>query len=153
MDELNKTGAISKPRIDRPLLAYAFLAQATPKPGDLLSGLVPIFIPIAKRNMGKRFDSKEFSTQVGEMYGIGISPWAVDDLSQRLEKAGLLFKEPITASTYEYYYADIGGNFTEVSENDIKDVVEQFIQFATPILGANGLQTDRKSPRRAFLMS
>ena len=45
----------AKPRIDRPLLAYAFLAQATPKPGDLLSGLVPIFIPIAKRNMGKRF--------------------------------------------------------------------------------------------------
>jgi hypothetical protein len=137
-------------KIDRPLLAYAFLAQATPKPGDLLSGLVPIFIPIAKRNTGKRFDAKEFSTQVGELYGIGISPWAVDDLSPRLEKAGLLYKQPITGSSYEYYYAEVQGEFTEVSEHDIKDVVGRFIEFATPILQGNGLNVEHHALERAF---
>lgn len=150
MEDTSRTMIDTKPRIDRPLLAYAFLAQATPKPGDLLSGLVPIFIPIAKRNMGKRFDAKEFSTQVGEMYGIAISPWAVDDLSPRLEKAGLLFKEPLTASTYEYFYADVPGDFSDVSENDIRDVVEHFIKFATPILESNGLNVDKKLLERAF---
>jgi hypothetical protein len=150
MEDFSKTSIDPKPRIDRPLLAYAFLAQATPKAGDLLSGLVPIFIPIAKRNMGKRFDAREFSTQVGEMYGIAISPWAVDDLSPRLEKAGLLFKEALTASTYEYFYADIPGDFNEVSENDIRDVVDHFIKFATPILEGNGLSVDNKTLERAF---
>jgi hypothetical protein len=150
MEDTSRTMIDTKPRIDRPLLAYAFLAQATSKPGDLLSGLVPIFIPIAKRNMGKRFDAKEFSTQVGEMYGIGISPWAVDDLAPRLEKAGLLFKEPLTASTYEYFYADVPGDSSDVSENDIRDVVEHFIKFATPILESNGLNVDKKLLERAF---
>ena len=119
---------------DRPLIAYAFLAQATNTPGDLLSGLIPIFKPIAKELEGKRFDSNEFSIKVRSLYGIEIHPWAVDDLATRLEAAGLLIKQKLSVSATEFIYAEIKEDFNEVNETDIRLVIQKFIEFAKPIL-------------------
>lgn len=46
--------------LDGPLIAFAFLAQATQVEGDLMSRLTPTFKPIVKQGVGRRFDAHEF---------------------------------------------------------------------------------------------
>lgn len=140
-----------KPVIDRPLIAFAFLAQATHVSGDLLSGLTPIFKPICKGKVGKRFDPAEFSREVQSLYGVEIHPWAVDDLAPRLEAAGLLIKNKVSKTSIEYVYAEVVGDFNDVSESDIKVVIQKFINFATPTLVLHKVEVSKKALEDAFL--
>lgn len=139
-----------KPVIDRPLIAYAFLAQTSTTQGDLLSGLIPIFKPIAGEWAGRRFDPKEFSRRVEELYQISIHPWAVDDLAPRLEKAKLLTKMQETRHAISYNYAEIEQEFDEVGEADIRLVVQRFIDYARPLLEKHKLDLDEKQLEGAF---
>lgn len=124
--------------LDRSLIAYAYLAQATRSDGDLLGGLAPIFKPIAKIYAGKRFSPTDFAKVVGEMYGLKINTWAVEDLAPRLEQAGLLAKVPLAEGAHDYIYAQIAEDFDDVTEKDIASVLDRFIHFATPILKQYG---------------
>lgn len=151
MSRIELSAGRDKPVIDRPLIAYAFLAQATHVSGDLLSGLAPIFKPIAKDRVGKRFDAAEFSHDVQALYGIEISPWAVDDLAPRLEATGLLVKVQASESSVAYVYAEMTAVFDEVSESDIRLVIQRFIDFATPTLVRNKVSVSPKALEDAFL--
>lgn len=141
----------NKSRLDRSLIAYAFLAQATRGEGDLFSGLAPIFKPIAKIHAGKTFDADEFSKLVDKLYGLKVHPWAVDDLVPRLENAGLLLRIQHSEEMHEYVYAEITDEFDAVTENDIKYVIQQFVEFATPILQQNRLPVDKIALEEGFL--
>jgi len=139
------------PTIDRPLIAYAFLAQTTHATGDLLSGLAPIFKPIASKHTGEVFKPLEFSSMVRSLYGIEIHPWAVEDLAPRLEKAGLLTKSAISGAPFVYHYADINAEFNDVAESEIRRVIDDFIGFAKPIIIRHGLPFDANALEKAFL--
>jgi hypothetical protein len=136
--------------IDRPLIAFAFLAQTSSGDGDLLSRLAPIFKLIAKNRVGRRFDAAQFAKDVGKLYFIDVHPWAAEDLAPRLEKAGLLRKNQLSPGAYEYIYAEIDAEFSEVSEADIRLVVKKFIEFANPILGAHSIPVDEKALENGF---
>lgn len=136
---------------DRSLIAYAFLAQATRGEGDLLSGLAPIFKPIAKLHAGEQFDRNEFCKLVEEIYGLKVHPWAAEDIAPRLEKAGLLTRVQHFDEVHEYTYADIKEEFDAVTENDIRRVIYQFVEFATPILKQNNLPIDEQALEDGFL--
>ena len=135
--------AIQKP--DRSLIAYAFLAQATRGEGDLVSGLAPIFKPIARLHAGERFNCNEFSKLVDEIYGLRVHPWAVEDIAPRLEKAGLLVRAQHSDEVHEYLYAEITEEFDAVTEEDIRQVIHQFVEFAKPILRQNNLPIDARA--------
>lgn len=136
---------------DRSLIAYAFLAQATRGEGDLLSGLAPIFKPIARLHAGERFDCNEFSRNVEEIYGLKVHPWAVEDIAPRLEKAGLLARNQHSGEVHEYSYAEISEEFDAVTEDDIRHVIHQFVEFARPILRQNNLPVDERALEDGFL--
>ncbi|MES9827411.1 MAG: hypothetical protein ABW201_04020 [Candidatus Thiodiazotropha sp.] len=141
----------NKSRLDRSVISYAFLAQATRGEGDLFSGLAPIFKPIAKIHAGKTFDASEFSKLVDELYGLKVHPWAVDDLIPRLENAGLLLRTQHTEEMHEYVYAEITEEFDAVTEKDIKYVIQRFVEFAKPILQQNRLPVDEVALEEGFL--
>lgn len=136
--------------VDRPLIAFAFLAQATQVQGDLMSGLTPIFKPIVKQRIGKPFDANEFADAVGSLYGIKIHPWAVDDLATRLERAGLLVRSPVSSGAVEYVYANVDATFDEVTETDIRHVVQRFVGFSRPLLDRLGVIVDEKTLEDGF---
>lgn len=141
--------AIQNP--DRSLMAYAFLAQATRGEGDLVSGLAPIFKPIARLHAGERFNCNEFSKLVNEIYGLRVHPWAVEDIAPRLEKAGLLVRVQHSDEVHEYLYAEITDEFDAVTEEDIRQVIHQFVEFAKPILRQNNLPIDERALEDGFL--
>lgn len=142
---------VGESSIDRPLIAYAFLAQTRHATGDLFTGLAPIFKPIAKHRSGQLFVPKEFADLAKSLYGIDIHPWAVEDLGPRFEKAGLLTKVSLPAKLYEYRYAAIHEEFDAVGETDIQHVLDCFVVFATPILNRHVLTIDRSALEKAFL--
>lgn len=89
---------------DRPLLAYAYLAQ-TGSQDDILSGLVPIVSPIAQANAGKAFDAQELCKKLKELYGIEIHPWVTDELVPNLVRTGVLIPSELSGSVVKHYYA------------------------------------------------
>lgn len=143
-------GSAPSKKIDRPLIAFAFLAQANAGNGDILAGITPIFKPIARDKAGEVFNPEEFSRIVSELYGISIHPWAIHELASRLEQAGFLNVISHTETTKEYAYAKIEGEFNAVDESDIKLVVQKFIDFSTPILKNNKLPIDVNALEEAF---
>lgn len=125
--------------MDRSVLAFAFLAQVSVGSTDLLSGLAPIFKPIAKANVGKRFDASDFAEEAGRTFGLKINPWAVEDFAPRLERAGVLQKVEIPAGAHYYVYAPVQEEFQTVSEADVQSLAAKFSAFAKPILQAHGI--------------
>lgn len=64
-----KEEGFTKPQLSRNLIAFSFLAQASKEENDLISGLTPIFKPIAKHLVGERFEPTKFCEIVNELYG------------------------------------------------------------------------------------
>lgn len=121
-------------RIDRSVVSYAFLAQAHRSGGDLLTGLMPIFKPIAKMREGEKFDPADFSNTVKDIYGLDVSSWAVESLTPRLESAGVLAKVMLAEEAHDYVYAPIEDEYSEVSERDVSYVLDRFVEFAKPLV-------------------
>jgi hypothetical protein len=136
---------------DRSLIAFAYLAQTARSDGDLLSGLAPMFRPLARGKVGEKFSPSEFAEQVGRVYGLKVHPWAVEDLAPRLERAGLLRKVLVDQGVHEYVYEEVGGEFSEVSEADIRLVVWRFVDFAKPLLNEHGLAESEERLGDTFL--
>lgn len=151
MGDLGLMSRVGAPVIDRQLITYAFLAQTNPTQGDLLSGLAPIVKPIARELAGQPFDAKEFSRRVEELYQISIHPWVADDLAPRLEKAGLLVKTQVTARVTSYAYAEIPQEFDEVGIEDIRRVLQRFVDYAQPLLARHKLALDNAQLEETFL--
>lgn len=120
--------------IQRSLITYAFLADARRVGDDLLSGLMPIFKPIAKEHQGQKFEPKKFTAIVREYYGLDITDWAIEGLAPRLEKAGVLTKIKIDDHTHEYSYSEIEEEYTTTTEADIQLILNSFSEFAAPLV-------------------
>lgn len=119
---------------ERPLIAYAYLAQSGAQ-DDILSGLVPLLAPIAKSRAGKSFDRDFLSSELNRLYGIEVHPWAVDELVPRMEKAGVLIKKSISRVGAIFHYADsLGDECTKTSEEDIQETLEDFIAFSKNVM-------------------
>lgn len=151
MGDLSLVSRVGATVIDRQLITYAFLAQTNPVQGDLLSGLAPIVKPIARELAGQPFDANEFSQRVEELYQICIHPWVADDLAPRLEKAGLLVKTQVTARFTSYAYAEISEEFDEVGVDDIRRVLQRFVNYARPLLARQQLAMDDAQLEDIFL--
>ncbi|WP_145129365.1 hypothetical protein [Pseudomonas sp. URMO17WK12:I11] len=119
---------------DRPLLAYAYLAQ-TGSQDDILSGLVPIVSPIAQANAGKAFDAQDLCKKLKELYGIEIHPWVTDELVPNLVSAGVLIPSELNGSVVKHYYAP-AERFESISpiEDEVKTLVDQFYAYCSPLI-------------------
>lgn len=137
---------------NRPLIAYAFLAQTSHHDGDLISGLIPIFRPLVKEREGSQFDPAEFSDALARTYGISINPWATEELAPRLERAGLLIKNQISEKYITYRYATIEQKFGEISETEIRFLLDDFLSFTEKGMSRLGTKIDdKKNLENAFL--
>lgn len=136
---------------NRPLIAFAFLAQTSYKDGDLVSGLTPIFKPLVKAREGKQFDPVEFSDAIAKTYGIAIHPWATEDLASRLERAGLLVRQQQAPKHHLYFYATVHEEFDEIGEGDIRLLVDSFVHFAKTNLERVNTDIDTNELEKTFL--
>lgn len=119
---------------NRPLLAYAYLAQ-TGDQSDILSGLVPIVSPIAQENAGKQFSAIELCEKLTKLYGIDIHPWVTEELVPNLVKAGILIPTDVTGGVVRHFYAS-ADKFETISsvENEIRTLLAEFIAYCTPLI-------------------
>ena len=141
----------TSPNVDQSLIAYAFLAQTTRNSGDLLSGLVPIFKPIAKKYSGNAFDPGLFSSELGEIYGLDVNTKAVEDFIPRLEAAGVITNIGKDKEYPQYVYSEIKEQFDEVSPVEIREAVKEFISFSSPLLQEHGVEVDSGRLEEVFL--
>jgi len=135
---------------ERPLIAYAYLAQSGAQ-DDILSGLVPLLTPIAKSSAGKNFDRDFLSRELNRLYGIEVHPWAIDELVPRMEKAGVLVKKSLTKHDALYKYADLPNEeLTSTSEDDIQEILEEFIVFSKNIMSQAKVDIPEELLRKHF---
>jgi hypothetical protein len=123
------TSDLDAPTARRQLITYAFVSSSLDRSADLLTGLIPLFVPIAKVLEGKQFEPDQFAKELSRRYGISINPLAVEELRSRLLKAGLLKRSQPdrTGSTYNYVSAEIDLAEREQKIDDmLNNLIERF---------------------------
>jgi len=136
-------------KFDRPLLAYAYLAQSGAQ-GDIVSGLVPIVTPIARARSGCKFDATELSTELQKLYGIDVHPWVAEDLIPRLTEAGVIVAQPLGRHAATYFYAEtFEADPGEVAEKEIRDVASAFFEYYMKVTGTEVV--DEQDVEQRFL--
>lgn len=115
--------------MDKNLIAYAYLAQTKRDDGDLVSGLMPIFKPIAKELAGKTFDPHQFADLARKHFGLKVNPLVAQDLKPRLERAGIIEKKFLTKTEFEHIYSCIDEEFNDIKEEHIKVLLDGFCDY------------------------
>ena len=117
----------------------------------MLAGIVSIFKPIAKQYAGDIFEPTDFCQLVDDLYGLKIHPWAVQDLISRLVSHGILVEHKVVSGIKQYIYAEIEQEFTEITQVDIENVVERFIEYSESKTGRLGIDIDKDTLCERFL--
>jgi len=142
---------IMKPEHDRPLLAYAYLAQSGAQ-GDIISGLIPIIAPIAKTKSGEKFEPVDLCTELQKLYGIDVHPWVIDELTPRLEEAEILIPERINNNLVRHYYStNLSFDLDKLAEQEIKEIANEFADYCEPILRNEALEIEKELISKIFL--
>ena len=136
---------------DRPLIAYAYLAQCAGQNRNVASGLVPLVKPLIKNKAGEPFNPKILSTNLSEFYGIKIHPWAVENMAEQLETAGLLIRASKTTNFHEYYYSEVQGETDCLDEDAVREIADAFVDFSREILSFYQRDIDEDCLKRDFL--
>lgn len=138
--------------LDRPLMAYAYLAQTGTIQGDILSGLVPILSPIARSHAGQEFDVAVLSKEIEALYGIDVHPWVIEELIPRLEREQIIYSSKLTKDAVKYYYNENQAALPQdITEEDIAGIIESYVIFCAPHLQRNQVEIDNHSLEKHFL--
>ena len=145
VDPTGNIGAISP----RELVAFAFVEEAYSKTGDLVAGLVPLFVPILAKRANRRFDPAEFSSAVEKAYDIPMSPLVAAGLAEKLAEFRLLRVDPSEPHTYRVEpSAHVA---TPLDDSGIDQLLAAFSQFASESLTKIDLHVAAESLQTAFL--
>lgn len=141
--------AITTAMSPRELVAFAFVEEAYSKTGDLVAGLVPLFIPILAKRANRRFDPAEFSSAVEKTYDIPMSPLVAAGLAEKLAEFRLLRVDPSEPHTYRVEpSAHIE---TKFDDSGIDQLLASFSEFATVALKKIELEVSVDTLQTAFL--
>jgi hypothetical protein len=141
--------AISAAMSPRELVAFAFVEDAYSKTGDLVAGLVPLFVPILAKRANRRFDPAEFSSAVEKAYDIPMSPLVAAGLAEKLAEFRLLrvdTSEPHTYRVEPSAYAN-----TQFDDSGMDQLLAAFSEFASEALKKIELDVSADSLQTAFL--
>ncbi|WP_144938310.1 hypothetical protein [Pseudomonas alabamensis] len=135
---------------ERPLIAYAYLAQ-TGAQNDILTGLVPLIAPIAKESSGKYFERDHLSQELKKLYGVDVHPWALEELIPRMEKAEIISKTSNSRSGAIYKYNEkTDDQETTITETDIENILEDFINYSKEIVQQSRIDISEELLRKHF---
>ncbi|NMM10461.1 MAG: hypothetical protein HHJ16_09325, partial [Polaromonas sp.] len=145
VDLTGNNGAISP----RELVAFAFVEEAYSKTGDLVAGLVPLFVPILAKRANRRFDPAEFSSAVEKAYDIPMSPLVAAGLAEKLAEFRLLRIDPGEPHTYRVEPSPHVE--TPLNDSGINQLLASFSQFASESLKKIDIHVPDDSLQNAFL--
>lgn len=136
---------------ERPLVAYAYLAQSGAQ-NDILGGLIPLIAPIAKDKSGQIVNPDHLRDELARLYGIDVHPWAMEELMPRLVRAKLATERQMGRNRCVHYYAETQEVHADgVSESDIQDILDDVARFAESIMGKSGLELEHQYIQKLFL--
>jgi hypothetical protein len=143
------SAAITTAMSPRELVAFAFVEEAYSKTGDLVAGLVPLFVPILAKRANRRFDPAEFSSAVEKTYDIPMSPLVAAGLAEKLAEFGLLRVDPSEPHTYRVEpSAHVDAKF---DDSGMDQLLAAFSEFAAEALKKIELDVSADSLQKAFL--
>ena len=145
VDSIGSNGVISP----RELVAFAFVEEAYSKTGDLVAGLVPLFVPILAKRANRRFDPAEFSGAVEKAYDIPMSPLVAAGLAEKLAEFRLLRVDPSEPHTYRVEPS--AHVETPLDDSGIDQLLASFSQFASEALTKIDLHVPTDYLQTAFL--
>ncbi len=142
---------IERTRISKELVAFAYVQEEYKKTGDITAGLMPIFAPVIHEMSGQKFRPKNFSEKVQSKYGIAMRPIIAESLIPKFVEAGLLVKDE--PSLHVAVYRCVSGPEIKESktENDIKELLDDFSSFAEEVLRRHKLFISNKMLKEGFI--
>ena len=137
---------------ERPLVAYAYLAQSGAQ-NDILGGLIPLIAPIAKDKAEQIVDADHLRNELGRLYGIDVHPWAMEELMPRLVRAKIVTERQMGKSRRcVHYYAENHEVAVDgMSERSIQDILDDVSQFADTIMSKSGFTLEHEYIQKHFM--
>ena len=140
---------INRAMSPRELVAFAFVEEAYSKTGDLVAGLVPLFVPILAKRANRRFAPAEFASAVETAYDIPMSPLVAAGLAEKLAEFKLLRVDPSEPNTYRVepsVHVE-----TQFDDSEMDQLLTAFDVFAADGLKKIELDVSADSLQTAFL--
>jgi hypothetical protein len=132
-----------------PLVAFALVADEYQKSGDPVKGLRPLFAPILFDRIGKAFDALDFASRFEAAYGLKMTAFIANALSERLAEIGLLSLVPGTYNSYEV--ADFDWSPEGIDEEQIDQTISLFAKWAKEKLRFTNRAFEEKQLEEAIL--
>ena len=133
----------------RELIAFAFVEEAYSRTGDLVAGVIPLFVPVLAKKSGRRFDPEEFAADVQKTYDIPMSALVASGLVEKLAEARLLYIDESESHTYRIATGD--ERVDSFDESGADALLAEFAVFANTSLEPIGLRQESSLLSVAFL--
>lgn len=146
VDIAEKNGQASS---SRELIAFAFVEEAYSKTGDIVAGLLPLFVPILAKQTGRRFDPVTFSKDVEATYDIPMRPIVAEGLVERLAEAEMLRADPTEPRTYRIAARPLGAK--DQGNGNFDELLADFSAFASEALARLELASTEEVLQSALL--
>ena len=136
-----------------PLVAFALVAEEYEKSGDPIRGLKPLFAPLLSGKGGQEFDPARFAKDFTELYGLEMSTFVANALSERLAAIDLLVPQAGRRSGDEKYdIAKFDWSPESIDEHQIDQTVKLFIKWAKAKAASNSRTYSDETLENAILL-
>ena len=133
----------------RELIAFAFVEEAYSRTGDLVAGVMPLFVPVLAKKYGRKFEPTEFAADVQRTYDIPMSPLVASGLVEKLAEARLLSLDEAEPHTYRIAVREAAAD--QFDERGADTLLREFTEFANVSLDPLGLRQEPDLLASAFL--
>jgi len=90
--------------LQRSIIAYAFVSDALRETDDLVTGLMPLFAPIAQDLANEQFSPLKLCTELRERYGLIVPTEAASYMESRLVRAGFLARRTVGSHDATFFW-------------------------------------------------
>lgn len=128
--------------LSKHLFHFAMVHDEFAKTGNIVKGLIPLFIPLLSGKEGEVFSPEAFCKEVNNAYGIGMHPYVAEDLAPKLVDANILLLGNVTKPKPSYFVNAIPSIDDKPVKDDILKIFDQFENLAKTILSNAKVNTE-----------
>ncbi|MFT5760712.1 MAG: hypothetical protein ACI9LM_005499 [Alteromonadaceae bacterium] len=120
--------------LSKHLFHFAMVHETFSATGDIIQGLLPIFIPALKGKSGKIFSAQEFCNDINIMYGIKMHPYVAEEMIPKFVKAQILDEVNSVKVGKQYIISKVTDFDDEKSKDSFIEIYNGFSAISSRIL-------------------
>lgn len=120
--------------LSKHLFHFAMVHEKFSATGDIIQGLLPIFIPALKGKSGTIFSAQDFCNDIDAMYGLKMHPYVAEEMIPKFVNAQILDEVDNARLGKQYIISRVTDFDDEKSKESFIEIYKGFFEVASNIL-------------------